>query len=212
MKHRSVVPMRVAKIGYIVLSVLFCVLGILMMVMPEQSLSSLVKIFGISMTAFGVIKLVGYFSKDLYRLAFQYDLQFGILVLVLGLIVTVKPNNALNFLCIALGISILADGLFKMQIALDSKRFGISTWWVIMALAIGAGIIGLLLVFRPTESLHIMTVLLGISLFIDGLLNLIVALLTVKIIKNQIPDVIDRLERAAENIISADSILGNSDR
>ncbi len=191
MKHRSVVPMRVAKIGYIVLSVLFCVLGILMMVMPEQSLSSLVKIFGISMTAFGVIKLVGYFSKDLYRLAFQYDLQFGILVLVLGLIVTVKPNNALNFLCIALGISILADGLFKMQIALDSKRFGISTWWVIMALAIGAGIIGLLLVFRPTESLHIMTVLLGISLFIDGLLNLIVALLTVKIIKNQIPDVID---------------------
>ena len=115
MKTRSVAPMRVAKIGYIVLSALICVLGVLMMVMPEQSLSSLVKIFGISMMAFGVIKLVGYFSKDLYRLAFQYDLQFGILVLVLGLIVTVKPNNALNFLCIALGISILADGLFKMH-------------------------------------------------------------------------------------------------
>lgn len=191
MKTRSVAPMRVAKIGYIVLSVLFCVLGILMMVMPEQSLSSLVKIFGISMMAFGVIKLVGYFSKDLYRLAFQYDLQFGILVLVLGLIVTVKPNNALNFLCIALGISILADGLFKMQIALDSKKFGISTWWLIMLLAVGAGMVGLIMVFRPTESLRVMTILLGLSLLTEGLLNLIVALLTVKIIKNQIPDVID---------------------
>lgn len=191
MKTRSVAPMRVAKIGYIVLSALICVLGILMMVMPEQSLSSLVKIFGISMMAFGVIKLVGYFSKDLYRLAFQYDLQFGILVLVLGLIVTVKPNNALNFLCIALGISILADGLFKMQIALDSKKFGISTWWLIMLLAVGAGMVGLIMVFRPTESLRVMTILLGLSLLTEGLLNLIVALLTVKIIKNQIPDVID---------------------
>ena len=143
------------------------------------------------MMAFGVIKLVGYFSKDLYRLAFQYDLQFGILVLVLGLIVTVKPNNALNFLCIALGISILADGLFKMQIALDSKKFGISTWWLIMLLAVGAGMVGLIMVFRPTESLRVMTILLGLSLLTEGLLNLIVALLTVKIIKNQIPDVID---------------------
>ena len=191
MKTRSVAPMRVAKIGYIVLSALICVLGILMMVMPEQSLSSLVKIFGISMMAFGVIKLVGFFSKDLYRLAFQYDLQFGILVLVLGLIVTVKPNNALNFLCIALGVSILADGLFKMQIALDSKKFGISTWWLIMLLAVGAGMVGLIMVFRPTESLRVMTILLGLSLLTEGLLNLIVALLTVKIIKNQIPDVID---------------------
>ena len=191
MKTRSVAPMRVAKIGYIVLSALICVLGVLMMVMPEQSLSSLVKIFGISMMAFGVIKLVGFFSKDLYRLAFQYDLQFGILVLVLGLIVTVKPNNALNFLCIALGISILADGLFKMQIALDYKKFGISTWWLIMLLAVGAGMVGLIMVFRPTESLRVMTILLGLSLLTEGLLNLIVALLTVKIIKNQIPDVID---------------------
>lgn len=191
MKTRSVAPMRVAKIGYIVLSALICVLGILMMVMPEQSLSSLVKIFGISMMAFGVIKLVGFFSKDLYRLAFQYDLQFGILVLVLGLIVTVKPNNALNFLCIALGISILADGLFKMQIALDSKKFGISTWWLIMLPAVCAGMVGLIMVFRPTESLRVMTILLGLSLLTEGLLNLIVALLTVKIIKNQIPDVID---------------------
>lgn len=191
MKMRSVVPMRVAKIGYIVVSVLFCVVGILMMVMPDQSMSTLVNVFGVFMMVFGVIKLVGYFSKDLYRLAFQYDLQFGILLLVLGLIVVIKPNNVMNFLCIALGISILADGLFKMQIAIDSKKFGITSWWMIMILAVAADIIGLLLVFRPTESVHIMTILLGVSLLAEGILNLCVALSTVKIIKNQIPDVID---------------------
>lgn len=191
MKMRSVVPMRVAKIGYIVVSVLFCVVGILMMVMPDQSMSTLVNVFGVFMMVFGMIKLVGYFSKDLYRLAFQYDLQFGILLLALGFIVVMKPNNVMNFLCIALGISILADGLFKMQIAIDSKKFGIPSWWLIMVLAVAADIIGLVLVFRPTESVHIMTILLGVSLLAEGILNLCVALSTVKIIKNQVPDVID---------------------
>ena len=34
--------------------------------------------------------LARFFSKDLYSLAFQYDLQFGILIAVLGLIVAFK--------------------------------------------------------------------------------------------------------------------------
>ena len=72
----------------------------------------------------------------------------------LGFITTVKSDSVLYFLCIALDISILADGLFKMQIAIDAKRFGIGAWWLIVALAVVAGAVGLLLVFRPAESLR----------------------------------------------------------
>ena len=31
----------------------------------------------------------------------------------------------MSFLCIVFGIPVLADGLFKIQISLDAKRFGI---------------------------------------------------------------------------------------
>lgn len=191
MKMRSIVPMRIAKIGYIFISVVFCLVGILMIVLPEPSAAVIGNFCGIAMMVFGIIKLVGYFSKDLYRLAFQYDLQFGILLFVLGMIVMLKPNNVMNFLCIALGISILADGLFKIQISIDARKFGIQTWWMIFSLAILASVIGLLLVFRPAESTHILVVLLGISLLAEGILNLCVAISTVKIIRNQMPDIID---------------------
>ena len=49
----------------------------------------------------------------------------------------------------------------------------------------------MLLVLRLGDGAEALTMLLGASLLVDGLLNLIVALLTVKIIRHQQPDVIE---------------------
>ena len=191
MKMRSVTPMRIAKIGYIVMSAVFCAIGILFMACPELSVRMIGRALGIAMIVFGCFKLVGYFSKDLFRLAFQYDLEFGILLILLGLIVLVKSANVMNFIFIALGIAILTDGLFKVQIAIDSRKFGIREWWMILVLAVFTGLVGLVLVFRPAESSLVLTVLLGVSLLAEGILNLCVVVSTVKIVKHQRPDAID---------------------
>ncbi len=188
---RSVAPMRTAKIGYIVMSGLLMLAGIVLIIHPSFSISVIGIATGIVMIVFGIFKLVGYFSKDLFRLAFQYDLAFGILLIALGAIVLLKPESVMNFICIAMGISVLADGLFKIQIAADSKRFGIKDWWLILAAAVAAGLVGLVLVFRPSGSTQVLTVVFGISILADGLLNLITVLTAVKIIKHQRPDIIE---------------------
>lgn len=191
MKMRSVTPMRIAKIGYIVMSVMFCIAGALFIALPDISITMIGISMGIAMSVFGIVKLVGYFSRDLFRLAFQFDLELGILLLVLGLIVLIRPDDLMTFMCIALGISILTDGLFKVQIALDSKRFGIKSWWVILALAVVAGTIGVFLIFRSAKSAQFLTVLLGVSILAEGILNLYTVISTVLIIKHQQPDVIE---------------------
>ena len=191
MKMRSVTPMRIAKIGYIVMSVMFCIAGALFIALPDISITMIGISMGIAMIVFGIVKLVGYFSRDLFRLAFQFDLELGILLLVLGLIVLIRPDDLMTFICIALGISILTDGLFKVQIALDSKRFGIKSWWVILALAVVAGTIGVFLMFRSAKSAQFLTVLLGVSILAEGILNLYTVISTVLIIKHQQPDVIE---------------------
>ena len=191
MKMRSVTPMRIAKIGYIVMSVMFCIAGALFIALPDISTTMIGISMGIAMIVFGIVKLVGYFSRDLFRLAFQFDLELGILLLVLGLIVLIRPDDLMTFMCIALGISILTDGLFKVQIALDSKRFGIKSWWVIFALAVVAGTIGVFLIFSSAKSAQFLTVLLGVSILAEGILNLYTVISTVLIIKHQQPDVIE---------------------
>ena len=102
MENRSVTPMRIAKTGYIVMSVVFCVVGVLFIALPERS--------------------------AVVRLAFQYDLEFGILLIALGVISLLRTADVMDFICVAMGIAILADGLFKIQISVDARRFGIPSW------------------------------------------------------------------------------------
>ena len=191
MKTRSVVPMKVAKYGYIAISVIFCLVGIALIAFPAPSARTIAVFFGVAMIVFGAVRLVGYFSRDLFRLAFQYDLQFGILLIIMGAITLMKPDDMMNFLCISMGICILVDCLFKTRIAKDAKRFGIRQWWLTMGMAVITGIIGLLLAFRPSEALNVIVTLLGISLLSEGILNLSVAVSLVKIVNHQKPDVID---------------------
>ncbi len=191
MKMRSVTPMKIAKIGYIVLSALFCAAGILFIVSPELSVSIIGVCIGIAMILFGIVKLIGYFSKDLFRLAFQFDLEFGILMIILGVIVLFHPRDLMTFICVALGISILLDGLFKIRIAMDSRQFGIKSWWLILSLAIVTGVIGVFLILDSVIGSWALSVLLGLTLLLEGILNLYTVISTVLIVKNQIPDVIE---------------------
>ena len=178
---RSVKFMRAAKTSYIVLSALYCVFGVLLIAVPDFSMKLLGILVGCMMIGFGAV----------YRLAFQFDLAYGILLIVLGLIVLVRPVQLVSFFCLVLGICILADGLFKIQAASDSKRFGLRPWWLILTLAIMACLAGLLLVFRPMDGARALLVLLGIAMLAEGILNLCVACSMIKIIRHQQPDVLD---------------------
>lgn len=191
MKTRCTIPMWVAKTGYIIMSLVFCTAGAVFMAKPDLSASLIGRVLGVAMILFGAVKLVGYFSRDLYRLAFQYDLGFGLLLIALGVLVLVRPTQVLDLIFTALGVAVLTDGLYKVQIVVDAKRFGISTWWVTLALAITAGAVGLALVFRPWASARLLTILLGAALLAEGILNLCVAVSTVKIVNHQQPDVIE---------------------
>ncbi len=188
---RSVIPMRIAKVGYLIISVAMSVLGVWLIVAPGFPLSLLGYLFGAMLIVFGIVRLVGYFSKDLFRLAFQYDLAFGILMLALGILTLVNPGGLMNFICLALGISVLTDSIFKVRISLDARKFGIRKWWLILGFAMITGILGLVLMFRPGAGSHLLAVLLGIALLSEGMLNISTVVTAVKIIKHQKPDIIE---------------------
>lgn len=185
---RSVKLMKTAKIGYIIMSLLFCLLGIVLIVIPDFSVPVIAGIFGVLLMLFGMVKIIGYFSKDLFRLAFQYDLASGLLLIVLGIVTILKAENILIFISIVLGIYVLADGLLKIQIALDSRIFGIKQWWAILLSAVVTGAIGCILIVRPSESAGILVILFGVCLLAEGILNLITVLAAVRIIRHQQPD------------------------
>ncbi|MBQ6264233.1 MAG: DUF308 domain-containing protein [Clostridia bacterium] len=188
MKPRSVAPMRIAKIGYIIVSALIVAIGVVFILRPFESLEVLGIVCGGVMLAFGAIKIVGYFSKDLYRLAFQFDLEFGTIMLIIGFCIAAQPERLISFFSVVMGLAALTDGLLKIRIAVQSKNFGLETWPVMTVFACLSCVAGIVLMFWPQESAKIICLLLGICLVADGILNILVVLFTVKIVKNQQPD------------------------
>lgn len=188
-KKRPFIPMKVAKNGYIAVSVLLAALGVLLVAKPTFSVNAIGVICGILLSVFGIIKLVGYFSNDPYRLAFQYDMPFGIMLIVLGIIMLVNPGKLVSFICIVLGLWVLISSLFNIQTSLEAKKFGISQWWIVFVLSVIAAVWGLVLVFRPSEAADVMAVILGFTLIFESAVNICTVLTSVKIINNRQPDI-----------------------
>lgn len=78
---------QAVKKSYVVISVTLCAIGLLMILRPVLSLSAVGIIVGIILGVSGVVKLIGYLSRDLYQLAFQFDLALGILLMALSAVV-----------------------------------------------------------------------------------------------------------------------------
>ena len=192
---RNILPMRTAKTGYIVLSLVLFLMGLFLLIFPKTVGTVFANVLGIAMILFGVIKVIGYFSKDLFRLAFQYDLAFGVLIILVGIATIQRPVELLEFLCMVIGVLILADGLFKIQMSMDAKVFGIHKWWLILSLAVIAGVFGALLLFNPTEGSLVIMRLIGVALMAEGIMNLATVLTAVKIIKHQKKDVLEGVYR-----------------
>ena len=69
--------LKLAKNGYIIMSVLFMVLGACLIIWPDCSMAVFCTAVGIMLIVYGLIKILGYFSRDIYCLAFQFDLDEG---------------------------------------------------------------------------------------------------------------------------------------
>ena len=178
--------LKIARNGYIVIAVVFCALGIFLMAVPEKAVKIICVLAGILFIADGIIKIIGYFSRDFYCLAFQFDLAFGILLMAVGVILIARKNFAVDLIFSVFGILILADALFKIQMSVDAKRFGLALWWQILLIALVTGVIGVLVFIRPFEAAAMMMVLVGFSILLEGILNLWVGILTIKIIKSRL--------------------------
>ena len=63
----------------------------------------------------GAAKMIGYYSNDLYRLAFQFDFAIGILCALLAGLLAFLPQRVLPTLPVLLSVYVILDALLKLH-------------------------------------------------------------------------------------------------
>ncbi len=178
---------RNIKTAYVMYSAILVILGLSFAFAPDISMKTICYVIGVTAVICGVVKMVGYFINDSYGLAFQFDFALGIITILVALTLFIYPKGIVSFVDILLGLFVLIDGAFKLQTSIEAKSFGINRWWIILLTALLTVVAGMILVLNPYSSMLMLTRLLGVAFILDGVLNLIVALYTVKLIKRFSP-------------------------
>lgn len=177
--------LKSAKALYIILCVIFIAVGVGLVVRPEASLKAVSRVVGVLVTAFGVVRIMGYFADDLYGLAFQFDLALGIFAIVSGVVFLTRSELLISIFPAAIGAFVLINGLFSVRSAIGAKRFGLARWKTLFAFAVLTVLVGAALVFNPYAGAKIMTRFAGIAFAASGSEKLVAAISAIKTKKNK---------------------------
>ena len=169
--------LKIVKNAYSIMTVCLILVGAILLFWPQMGLDMICKIYGIFLVIYGIAKLSGYFARDLFQLAFQFDLALGIASLIFGFVMIFRTGYAIEFLAGLIGVFMLIDAVFKIQTAIEANRFGIERWWMILVIAL------IVAVIQPFRATGVITRLIGLNLCLDGILNLYVVQSTVKTIR-----------------------------
>lgn len=167
-------PSQGARWSYIGISAFLIALGVCAVVWPDLGLEALCVAIGVGAVLFGVIRVIVYFMREVRGVALSYDFSIGTLAMLGGVILLIRPRSVLDFLQVVIGVYLLLDSVFKLQISLDSKRLGMTGWWVPLIFTAACLALGVLMVLRIGAD-FLMT-LIGAALIADGLQNLCLAL------------------------------------
>ena len=174
--HRP--PMNRSVSGwFIIMSVLYVIIGVVIFVWPGISMDIAGLVFGVCMLAYGISRIVIYFTRSHYDTIIQMDLTVGVVFSAFGLFLLLHRDFVNAMLPFAVAILLLIGAISKLQYALDMKRLGVGRWNLFLAAAVLVFILGLILIYNPFREHYLMGYI-AVSIIVEGVLN-IIAILTI---------------------------------
>lgn len=160
------------KTNVVVSSLLCVILGLILVVRPGLSMRIVCTAVGVVLIVTGITRMIDYFAVRDGSMYSQVNLIFGIVLAVVGVWITVKPNKVLAIIPIIVGIVIVIHGLHNVKQAMELWRDKYDKWWVACIMGVLTVGFGALLVCRPFTAIDTVVMLIGIFLIYDGLSNI----------------------------------------
>ncbi len=161
------------KWSHLILTILVMLLGICLIIWPDISASVLCNVVGTILLVAGALRILCYFQRGISFLWHRYELPLGILDALLGIYFFSHPTNILLLLPVVVGIVIIVDSVFKLQMSLELRAMEVQRWWLMLVLAILSIVVAIFLIRNPFEGTMTLMIYLGISLVIDSIQSLV---------------------------------------
>lgn len=182
-------------------ALLYIALGIVLIVFRGKTPEILCRFLGAGFGVIGLYNLVYHIVQDELLLGLPSDL----ILIVLGAVVVICADVIAVLLAVILGIVMLLKAIFGIQSALISRKTGSRTWIADMIYAIVGLLLGLILIINPLRGSGYLSLAMGLSLVVDGVIGLIVFI---------VDTVVDSKTAVTEEdcVVTAETIIINDDQ
>ena len=117
-------------------------------------------------------------DRDVLRIigkSWGWVLFFGIVTLILGVLVTIKPRDTVYAFAILLGIWLFVAGLFRIVMAIAESDDTAGNRWFLAILGLLSVIIGILFLRHTDETVTTLAFLIGLFWVVGGIIEFFTA-------------------------------------
>lgn len=171
----------------IALSICLTLVGLIFLVYPDVSVTLIGIIFGLLITILGGVLIYTYLKRREIPL-FRFNLIYGILGVILGILTIISPFTFTQVITIFIGIWILYMAVIKIDFAVRLKLLEERSWLFLLVSALLEIFMSILIFINPFSNL-IITEIAGAYFVLCGILNCTDAVLT----KNRAIDFLENL-------------------
>ena len=133
----------------IVFSVIFLILGIILINHPEGTIKFVSYVLGGLLIVFGVFRLGSYFGTRDNFSYYDFNLMLGSLCFLAGLVIIVFGTAIASFIGIIMGLWVTLTAVNRINFAFKLKEEKISYWYVSLIIALLVLAAGLYIIFAP---------------------------------------------------------------
>ena len=171
------------RLNILCVSVCYLVIGIILLVFPNVSLTDLSYALGIVLIMAGIINIAVYFIRGQYLEPDRYGFSAGVTCVLIGLFAVLNNQEFTRIFFQILAFCMILDSIVKLQYSMDLLRMKSTKWWVLLLISlITAGLAMAILVFPfKTEAGHDRYAY--CILIVDGAVNMITMLYMARWIK-----------------------------
>lgn len=170
----------------VILSAILCIaLGIVLIVWSEETIQIICRVLAVGLIVMGAVNLVGFFTD---RMKHPFSGALGLVVLLIGVWIFISPENIASLIPIVIGVILILHGLQDIKYAIEAKKCRFDKWWGILLMAALSLIFGVISIVHAFGLVKLAMMFIGFALVYDGISDLIIVLLTTKVMKQMRQD------------------------
>lgn len=161
----------------IVVSLIFILLGIMLVSRPETIKATIAIILGFIAIGMGILKMIDYFANGKQD---NYILAIGIVLVITGIVIMVCADSIISLFRIIIGIWIVYSGIMNLQTTIVWKDYKSRIWLATLILSFAMIIAGVYVLVN--NGAIIQTI--GVAVIIYGIIDVIENVIFIKKVDN----------------------------